>query len=76
MLNDEQIAELSYEIDETLLKWAQKYQVGSLSLSSVMIARLIRLIQETGDMDELRSIMAIAINTNTDDRTRDNRVLQ
>ena len=74
MLNDEKLAELSYEIDDTLMKLATKYKCSSLSLSSIMIARLMRLVMETGDLSDLKSILAVAINT--DERRTDNRVLQ
>lgn len=75
MLNDAQLETLSYEVDEILMKLAQKHSIGSLSLSSIMIARLMRLVMETGDLNDLRSIMVLAINT-TDDRTRDNPTIQ
>lgn len=70
MLNDEQLETLSYEVDDILMKLAQKHSIGSLSLSSIMIARLMRLVMETGDLDDLRSIMALAINTDTEQSPR------
>lgn len=75
MLNDKQLEVLSYEVDDILMTLAQKHNIGSLSLSSIMIARLMRLVMETGDLDDLRSIMVLAINT-TDDRTRDTHTIQ
>ena len=74
MLNDEKLTELSYEIDNYLLELATKYKCSPLSLSSIMIARLMRLVMETGDLSDLKSILAVAINT--DERRTDNRVLQ
>ena len=74
MLSDKELEVLSYEIDDMLLKLGTKYKCSSLSLSSIMIARLMRLVMETGDLSDLKSIMALAINT--DDRSRDNIVLQ
>jgi len=76
MLNDSQLEVLSYEIDDILVSLAQKHQVGSLSLSSIMIARLMRLVMETGDLNDFRSIMTLAINTRTDDGTRNNPTIQ
>ena len=75
MLNDTQLEVLSYEIDDILVTLAQKHSVGSLSLSSIIIARLMRLVMETGDLDDLRSIMALAINT-VNDRARDTQTIQ
>ena len=73
MLNDKQLTELSYEIDETLMKIATKYKCSPLSLSSIMIARLMRLVMETGDLSDLKSILAVAMNTDVD---KQDRVLQ
>lgn len=76
MLNDAQLETLSYEIDDLLMNLAQKHSVGTLSLSSIMIARLMRMVMETGDLNDLRSIMALAINARTDDGTRNNPTIQ
>ena len=76
MLNDKQLELLSYEIDDLLTMIAHKHQVGPLSLSSIMLARLMRMVMETGDLDDLRSIMIQAINIDTNDGTADNRILQ
>lgn len=74
MLSNKQLEDLSYQIDDILMKLATENKISPLSLSSIMIARLMRLVIETGDLNDLKSIMALAINT--DDRTRDTRVLQ
>jgi len=38
MLNDKQLEDLSYEIDDFLVKCSNKYKVGTLSLSAVTLA--------------------------------------
>lgn len=60
-MNDEHLVALSYEIDDELAKLMSKYRVSPLSLSSIIVARLIRLTQETCDVDDFRSILEIAI---------------
>lgn len=59
-MKEEHIEELAYEIDDELSKLIHKYKVSPLSLSSIMLARLMRLCMETGQLDDLKSIMMIA----------------
>lgn len=59
-MKEDYIEALAYEIDDELSKLIQKYKVSPLSLSSIMLARLMRLCMETGQLDDLKSIMMIA----------------
>lgn len=59
-MKEDHIEELAYEIDDELSKLMQKYRVSPLSLSSIMLARLMRLCMETGQLDDLKSIMMMA----------------
>lgn len=59
-MKDDHIEELSYEIDDELVKYMQKYKVSPLSLSSIMLARLMRLCMETGQLDDFKNIMLTA----------------
>ncbi len=55
MLNDKQLEDLSYEIDDFLVKCSNKYKVGTLSLSAVTLARLIRAVEVYGERKDLLS---------------------
>ena len=55
MLNDKQLEDLSYEIDEFLVKCSNKYKVGTLSLSAVTLARLIRAVEAYGDRQDFEA---------------------
>lgn len=59
-MKEDYIETLAYEIDDELSKLMQKYKVSPLSLSSIMLARLMRLCMETNQLDDLKSIMMIA----------------
>lgn len=62
MLSDQQLIDLSMELDEYLYKTAEKYQVGGLSLSAIVLARLIRLNDEIESRKDFDKIMASAMN--------------
>jgi len=62
MLSDQQLIDLSMELDEYLYKTAEKYQVGGLSLSAIVLARLIRLNDEIESRSDFDKIMASAMN--------------
>ncbi len=66
MLNDKHIEDLSYEIDEFLLKCSHKYSVGALSLSAITLARVIRLADEFGSREELDLILMTAMQSHKD----------
>ena len=66
MLNDKHIEDLSYEIDEFLLKCSNKYSVGALSLSAITLARVIRLADEFGSREELDLILMTAMQSHKD----------
>jgi len=59
-MNNMQLEELSYEIDDLLLGLSNKYHCSGLSLCSILIARMMRLSMETSSLDDLKSIMALA----------------
>mgnify|MGYP003335984572 CR=1 FL=1 len=74
MLDDKQLTDLSYEIDEIFYMLARKHKCSSLSLSAIMLARMVRIIEETGNPDDLRSVLELAMTTN--DKRRNRRTLQ
>jgi hypothetical protein len=69
MMNDKQLENLSYEIDDFLVKCSNEYKVGTLSLSAVILARLIRAFEIHGDRQEFDIIMISAMQSYKKDRT-------
>jgi hypothetical protein len=59
-MKDEHLEELSYEIDDELVKYMMKYKVSPLSLSAILLARCMRLCMEVGQLDDFKNIMASA----------------
>jgi hypothetical protein len=68
MLNDKQLEDLSYEIDDFLVKCSNKYKVGNLSLSAVTLARLIRAVETYGERQDFDAIMMSAMQSYKQDR--------
>jgi hypothetical protein len=68
-MNDKQLENLSYEIDDFLVKCSNEYKVGTLSLSAVILARLIRAVEIHGDRQEFDIIMMSAMQSYKKDRT-------
>lgn len=66
MVNDKQLEELSYEIDDFLVKCSHKYKMSNLSLSAVTLARLIRAVEVYGDRQEFDTIMMTAMESRRD----------
>ena len=69
MLSNKHIEDLSYEIDEFLLKCATKYSTGPLSLSAITLARCIRLVEEVGSREELDLILMTAMESRREQPT-------
>ena len=69
MLNDKQLEDLSYEIDEFLVKCSNKYKVGTLSLSAVTLARLIRAVEAYGERKDFDAIMMSAMQSHREQPT-------
>ena len=51
MVTDEELIEISHEIDDLLLKMIQTHDIEPINLSSIMLARLIRM-NESANSDE------------------------
>jgi hypothetical protein len=69
MLNDKQLEDLSYEIDDFLVKCSNKYKVGTLSLSAVTLARLIRAVEVYGERQDFDAIMMSAMESRREQPT-------
>ena len=72
MLTDQELTEISYEIDDILSVLSTKYQISPLSLSAITLARLLRLVQEVDSDGEFKAIMSSAIGMGK----KEDRVLQ
>ncbi len=70
-MNEEHLEALSYEIDDELYRLSQKYKCSSLSLSSIILARLMRMNMESNSIDDFNSILLLAVN-----RNKEKKVLQ
>lgn len=60
MKSDEELIKISQEIDNTLAIMGLKYDITPLSLSAIVLARLMRMVEETEDRDNFMKIMASA----------------
>ena len=50
MITDDQLVELSKNLDNTLANLSLQYQISPLSLAAVVLARLIHLADHSGDI--------------------------
>lgn len=72
MMSDNELIDMSFEVDNTLGSLMQKYQISPLAFSAVVLARLMRLVQEVDSDSDFKQIMSSAIGM----ETKPNRVLQ
>jgi len=72
MLSDKQLIDMSYEVDNLLSALMEKYQISPLSFSAIVLARLMRLVQEVDSDSDFKQIMSSAIGM----ETKENRILQ
>jgi hypothetical protein len=55
-MNDDQLIELSVTIDNTILALCDKYKTNALSMSAVMMARMMLLCDSLGAGDDMRKL--------------------
>jgi hypothetical protein len=55
-MNDDQLLELSVTIDNTLLSLCDKHKTNALSMSAVVMARLMLLCDSVGSGDDMRKL--------------------
>jgi hypothetical protein len=58
ILKDEQIADISQELDEFLLDIAKQYDLSALQITGLVMARLIR-INELADLDNFYRLLRV-----------------
>lgn len=57
MLNEEQLVEMSYKVDEFYTDLATTYDIPLQSLNAIMLARLMRLNMEVGATENFKKLM-------------------
>ena len=55
-MDDEQLLELSVKIDNTLLALCDKHKTNALSMSAVILARMMLLCDAVGAGDDMRKL--------------------
>lgn len=60
MLNSTDIKQLTEEIDNILASVAMKYEIGPLSLSALVLARLLAIHRECGSEADFRELVEVA----------------
>ena len=53
-MSDDDLIELSRKVDNTLIKWAEQHNVSALSMSAVVMARLLLLCDSLGSGGDFR----------------------
>jgi hypothetical protein len=72
MLSDKELIDVSYEVDNVLSALMEKYKISPLAFSAIVLARLMRLVQEVDSDSDFKQIMSSAIGM----KTKEDRVLQ
>jgi hypothetical protein len=55
-MTDDQLIDLSMKIDNTMIKWAEQHKTSALSLSAVMMARMMLLCDSLGSAEDFRKL--------------------
>ena len=61
MHDDDKLIEISLEVDKIIGDLIHKYEMSPLSISAVVLARLVRFNIEMQDNDDFRKLMQSAI---------------
>ena len=64
MPSDDKLAKLSYEIDDFIAKLIKKYDYDSLTITAVILARIVLANEFSGSGDDFRKPMANVPDTN------------
>lgn len=57
MINDDKLEELSYKLDDILLALCIEYEISPLLLSSVVLARMMLMADNTNSGKDFRSLL-------------------
>jgi hypothetical protein len=55
-MTDDELIALSAKIDNTMLKWAEQHKISALSMSAVMLARMMLLCDSLGSGEDFRKL--------------------
>lgn len=58
MVTDEELTNISFEIDDFLLKLVKEYDIETLNLSSIIIARMIRMNESANCEDHFYQLLS------------------
>ena len=58
MPSDDDLAKLSFEIDDIIADLMKRYQIDPLSMTAVILARLVLTNDYTGSGDDFRKLLA------------------
>ena len=65
-MTDDKLLEITREVDDILSMLIEKYQIGPLLVSSVLLARLMRMNVEIDDAVEFKELMLKVIEKTKD----------
>ena len=57
-MQDDKLSKLAFEVDDIIAGLAIKYEIDPLTLTSIMLARLVLTNDFTGSGDDFRKIIA------------------
>jgi hypothetical protein len=57
-MTDDKLAKIAFEIDDIIVELSTKHKIDPLTLTSVMLARLVLTNDFTGSGDDFRKIIA------------------
>jgi hypothetical protein len=58
MPSDDQLEKLSYEVDDMIQKLIEKYQINPLSLTAVILARIVLTNDYVGSGQDFRELLS------------------
>jgi hypothetical protein len=58
MPSDDQLEKLSYEVDDMIQKLIEKYQINPLSLTAVILARIVLTNDYIGSGQDFRELLS------------------
>jgi hypothetical protein len=58
MPSDDNLAKLSFEVDDVIADFVNRYQIDPLSVTAVILARLVLANEFTGSGEDFRKLMA------------------
>jgi len=58
MLSDDNLKKLAYEVDDIIQSLLEKYQVNPLSLTAVILARIVMTNDFIGSGEDFRELLA------------------